>query len=136
MSSPLIGIDTNIIVRLLTRDDETQFALARGLVANASPDKPLCVNVVTMTETLWVLERRLGLPVEKARSLLSTFLSSPEITVPVQSPFRSWKAAFQHSHVGWTDIVVASINAETGCSHTFTFDKRAAKSVPGMELLT
>jgi predicted nucleic-acid-binding protein len=135
MSSPLIGIDTNIIVRLLTRDDETQFALARGLVASASPDKPLCVNVVTMTETLWVLEKRLGLPVQEARSLLSTFLSAPEITVPDQAPFRAWKAALQHTHVGWTDIVVAAINTETGCSHTFTFDARTAKSVPGMELL-
>jgi predicted nucleic-acid-binding protein len=136
MSSRLIRIDTNIIMRLLTRDDETQFALARGLVASASADQPLCVNVVTMTETLWVLERRIGLPVEKARSLLSTFLSAPEIAVPDHAPFRNWKAALQRTHVGWTDILVAAINAETGCSHTFTFDKRAAKSIPGMELLT
>ena len=46
-----------------------------------------------------------------------------------------WAEALASKHKGWTDVVVARINSELGCSHTYTFDKKAAKSVPGMELL-
>ena len=135
MSVLLIGIDTNIIIRLLTRDDEVQFSLARSLVAGASLEKPLCVNIVTMTESLWVLEKRLKMLTVDARSLLGSFLEAPEIVVPSTMPFAGWQSALSSAHPGWTDVVVAGINAELGCVHTLTFDKRAAKSVPGMELL-
>jgi predicted nucleic-acid-binding protein len=135
MSVHLIGIDTNIIIRLLTRDHEGQFDLARALVAEASLERPLCVNIVTITESLWVLERRLKMPTVDARSLLANFLGAPEIVVPSNTPFSGWQSALSSEHPGWTDVVVAGINAEFGCVHTLTFDKRAAKSVPGMELL-
>jgi predicted nucleic-acid-binding protein len=135
MSVLLIGIDTNIIIRLLTRDHEGQFALARSVVAGASQEKPLCVNIVTMTESLWVLEQRLKMPPMDARSLIGNFLEAPEIVVPSNMPFAGWQSALSSEHPGWTDVVVAGINAELGCVHTLTFDKRAAKSVPGMELL-
>ena len=135
MIALLIGIDTNIIIRLLTQDHAEQFALARSVVASASQEGPLCVNIVTLTECLWVLERQLKLSAVNARRLLGEFLQAPEILVPGNTPFGTWQSALLLAHSGWTDIAVAAINSELGCFYTLTFGKRAAKTVPGMELL-
>ena len=56
----MIGIDTNVIVRLLLRDDEAMFQRAAALIGRTSPDDPLLVNVVVVAESLWVLERKAG----------------------------------------------------------------------------
>lgn len=131
----MVGIDTNVILRFATRDDPRQFDLARALFAEASPSSPLCINVVTLTEVVWVLESRLSMSVEKARSFAGRLADAPEIFLAHENPFRGWTDALGSRHKGWTDVVVAQINTELGCSHTFTFDKRAARNVPGMELL-
>ena len=134
--SPMIGIDTNIIIRLLTRDDERQHDLARGLFSRASSRDPLGVNIVTLTETAWVLESRMKLQPEKARPLLAALVDSVEILllseVRMPDPF----AMLESRHRGWTDVVVSAINRENGCDFTYTFDRRAAQSVAGMELLS
>jgi predicted nucleic acid-binding protein len=53
----MIGIDTNVIVRLLTRDDPEQFDAAVRLVKASGPDRQLFVNPIVVAETIWVLER-------------------------------------------------------------------------------
>lgn len=131
----MIGIDTNIILRFLTGDDERQYSLARKLFVDASNGTPLCVNMVTLTETVWVLESRMKLAPDKARPLMASFLSAPEIRPLHDMRLPDPIAILGSRHFGWTDVVVAAINRENGCKFTYTFDRRAAKSVPGMELL-
>lgn len=131
----MIGIDTNIILRFVLKDDESHFALARRLVSQASVDQPLCVNVVTLVEIVWILESRLKMSPSTARNMVSGFVGSAEIVLPETNPFSDPAAVLGSGHRGWTDVVVARINRELGCKFTYTFDKRAARDVPGMELL-
>jgi predicted nucleic-acid-binding protein len=44
-------------------------------------------------------------------------------------------AAFEGGSADFADVVIALRNRDLGVPNTFTFDERAAKSVPGMELL-
>jgi len=39
------------------------------------------------------------------------------------------------SHPGFSDVIIADINRANGCEKTMTFDRKAANSVAGMELL-
>ncbi len=130
------GIDTNIIVRLLLRDDADQFAKARKLAEAASVEHPLCVNLLVVTETIWVLEKKSGISPELARSTMAAFLVTPEIHVPEQTVFRNWQQALSVRNGGWSDVVIAAINLENGCDFTYTLDQRAARDVAGMELLS
>ena len=75
----MIGIDTNIILRFVTRDHVRQFELARRLIAGASALTPLCVNIVTLTEVMWILESRLQLPANVSRSIAHRFIDSSEV---------------------------------------------------------
>lgn len=131
----MIGIDTNIVVRLLLRDDEAMFQRAAKLVGHTPPDDPLIVNAVVVAESLWVLERKAGVERRTARATLMGLLESEEMKVHDTNPFRSWAETLAVEHRDYSDLVIAHINREIGCDFTYTLDGPAAKAVPGMQLL-
>ena len=132
----MIGIDTNIIVRLLLRDDEAMFQRAAALIGRTSPDDPLVVNVVVVAESLWVLERKAGVDRATARTTLAALLESEELRVHDTNPFRNWADTLSSGHRDYSDLVIAQINLEAGCDFTYTLDAPAARSAPGMKLLS
>lgn len=131
----VIGIDTNIVVRLLLRDHEAMFAKAVALVSRVSADDPLVVNAIVVAESLWVLERRAGVERTQARNALAGLLESDQMLVHEANPFRGWADTLSSSHRDYSDIVIAQINREIGCDFTYTLDAVAAARVPGMEFL-
>jgi len=131
----MIGIDTNVVIRILARDNPNQHEAAVALVRSASSASPLVVNPIVVAESMWVLERSYGLKATEARSLMLQLLGSRELLIPDQLRFENWQSWFASSHRNFSDVVIAAMNLENGCEFTYTFDQRAAKSVPGMELL-
>ena len=131
----MIGIDTNIVVRLLLRDDEAMFQRAATLVGRTPPDDPLIVNAVVVAESLWVLEQKAGVERRTARATLMGLLESEEMRVHDTNPFRNWTETLVVEHRDYSDLVIAQINREIGCDFTYTLDGPAAKAVPGMQLL-
>ena len=50
------GLDTNVLVRYLTRDDDAQFAAASDLIEGAEHrSERLYLNIVVLCELTWVL---------------------------------------------------------------------------------
>lgn len=131
----MIGIDTNIVARLLLRDDEDQFARCMQLLDDVRHTGPLFLNPLVVTETVWLLEKRIGLPEGKARASVAAVAASAEMFLPDKISVLVLSKCLASSHPGFFDVMIASINLENGCDYTYTFDKRAARDVPGMELL-
>lgn len=131
----MIGIDTNIVVRVLLRDEETMFQRSIALLARTPADDPLIVNAVVVAESLWVLERRAKVERRQARSTLLGFLESDQIRVHEENPLRGWADSLASDHPDFSDLIIAAMNREIGCDFTYTLDERAARTVPGMELL-
>lgn len=74
----MIGLDTNIIIRYLTRDDEEQYAIACDLLhAHEKLHKPVHIAQVTLCETIWVLMRAYTLKRNAICSFLDKILSTP-----------------------------------------------------------
>ncbi|KGF68399.1 hypothetical protein LL06_16970 [Hoeflea sp. BAL378] len=132
----MIGIDTNILVRLLTRDDPAQFDAAVTLVRASSAGAPLFVNPVVIAETIWVLERIYKVDRVAARKQLARLLDTVEIKVPEVLRMENWTMWLDSAHADFSDVVIADLNRANGCEKTVTFDRKAAASVPFMELLT
>ena len=62
----MLGLDTNMVVRFLVRDDERQFARARRLIKSEAGDaEEVFVSLMALLETEWVLRSRYGLPKEE-----------------------------------------------------------------------
>jgi predicted nucleic-acid-binding protein len=57
----MIGLDTNILVRYLAEDDPVQSPKAREIIERRLTEAdPGFISVVTIAETVWVLDRAYG----------------------------------------------------------------------------
>ena len=58
----MLGIDTNVLVRFLVRDDEAQFEKARRLIRReVGTGEDVFVSLMVLMETEWVLRSRYSL---------------------------------------------------------------------------
>ena len=132
----MIGVDTNIVVRLLTRDEPIQFDAAVGLIKKARDSAPLFVNPLVIVETIWVLERVYRIAPRRARDQVRGLLDTVELTVPRAVSVESAMDWLRSPHRNFSDVAIAGINRENGCDFTYTFDKQAVRRIDSMELLT
>lgn len=129
------GIDTNILLRYLVRDDEAQAQLAKGLIERrCTSESPGFISLVVLSETLWVLRSGYGYEHEAIIDLLANILATEELVVE-QSELVSLALKDYRSGHGFADSLIGWIGRAHGCETTFTFDKKAAQ-MPGFTLLT
>jgi len=131
----MIGIDTNVLLRLLVRDDDAQVRAAERFIAtHCSPDDPGFVSLVVVVETAWALRRLYLYDRSQIAAALSSLLDVAELEIESAAEVRSAVADFATSAAGFVDCLVARTNAAAGCTHTVTFDRKAAK-LAGFEFL-
>ncbi|MET0599365.1 MAG: PIN domain-containing protein [Mesorhizobium sp.] len=131
----MIGVDTNVLVRLLTQDDADQNARARAFFAERNARDPAYVSAIVLAKALWLLRKRMMYPPEVVELALRGMLSSNDIRLEHAERLGELLDTPGSKQVELTDCLVAWSAAEAGCSHTVTFDRRAATAVQGMELI-
>ena len=71
----MIGLDTNVLVRFLVRDDEIQFDRACKLIRReAQTGEPARVSLLVLLETEWVLRSRYKLTKSEILDAFSALL--------------------------------------------------------------
>ena len=131
----MIGIDTNILLRLLVRDDDAQVRAAeRFFATHCSPENPGFVSIVVIVETAWALRRFYLYGRSQIANALRSLLDVAELEIESAGDVRSAIADFETSAAGFVDCLVARANASSGCEHTVTFDRKAS-TLAGFELL-
>jgi predicted nucleic-acid-binding protein len=131
----VIGLDTNVLVRFLVDDDPAQNERARAFLSARTFDDPVFVSAVTLAETVWVLNRRLKFPIASVISILRDLLASDGLIFERAEELGQLVGGDSIPGSDIADYLIAWAGVSAGCSHTVTFDRLAAKSVPGMELL-
>lgn len=131
----MIGLDTNILLRLTLQDDETHSRQALSLIGGLTPEDPGFVNSAVLLEFIWTARRRAKMSREELKSILSGFLDSDNLVLEDENVIELALDEMERSEEEFADIFIAFKNRELGCRTTMTFDKRAATRVPGMELL-
>lgn len=131
----MIGLDTNVIVRLLVQDDDAQLRRIEKAVSKyCSEGVPGMINAIVLAETVWVLKSAYGYSRNEIVSAIETLLQVKEFEVQHQN--EAWEALhlFQDCKGGFADLYLAAINRQLGCSTTLTFDQEAAQNA-GFELV-
>lgn len=131
----MIAVDTNILLRLAVVDDVAQQALARAFFAARSADDPAYIGNVVLAEFAWVLTRSYGYSKDQVGDLILTLLQSPDLVVERPDVVESAVNLSRQPKVSFADALVAGLAVVAGCRTTVTFDRAAAKHIPGMELL-
>ena len=124
----MIGLDTNILVRLAIEDDPAQLRRARAfLAANCSAEEPGFVNRVTLCELVWVLTSNYGLGRIQIARHLTDLIASTDIVVEDGGAVRGAVTRYTSTNIEFADLLIAETNLAAGCKATATFDKRAAR---------
>jgi predicted nucleic-acid-binding protein len=131
-----IAIDTNVLVRLLVRDNEPQFLVAKRLVDDAALSAtPVLVVLCVLLETEWVLRSRYKLDKPSIAAAFAQLLETRgmafEHEPTVEEALYLWA---QHPSADFADCLLLARAAQLGSTRFMTFDARAAK-LPKAELL-
>ena len=130
----MIGVDTNVLIRLLAPDDEKQNTAARSFFSDRSPDDPAYVSSIVLAETIWLLRRRLGYSRTAVEDAVRSMLASDDFHIEHGERLSALlKQGTPRAEIA--DYLIAWSADVAGCLSTVTFDKRSAKSIPSMELL-
>ena len=120
----MIGLDTNILIRLLVEDDPRQVKAARELVANAvAKGELLRVDPIVLCEVVWVLRTAYRVPKVRIVNALEGLLSAAELEVGDADPVRDALEDFRVGKGDFADYVIARRNRAAGCDATATFDR-------------
>jgi predicted nucleic-acid-binding protein len=132
----MIGLDTNVVVRLLVGDDLAQQRVARDyLVRHSSPNDPAWIDRIVAVETVWVLERRYGFSRAQIATALDKLLDTAELVFENHDLVRTAVTAYRRG-AGFADTLLAASNESSGCTTTITFDSAVAKRSRHLTLLT
>ena len=132
----MIGIDTNVLLRFLVDDDVAQNDRARRFMAERTEDDPVYLSAVVLAETVWVLRRRLGYSQTQITEMLRQLLVSVEVVVEYAGELEVTLLETEATISDLADCLVAWAALKAGCSKVVTFDRKAARAIPGMELLS
>lgn len=127
-ASGMRAVDTNIVVRLLVRDDTRQAAAAEAFVAPGA-----WVSHLVLAETLWVLDAvyartpsQCALAVELMLQHRSIVIERPDVVSAALANFRANPA------LGFSDCLIVEIARAAGHTPLGTFDRSLGK-VDGTE---
>lgn len=117
------AVDTNVLVRLMTRDDARQVAVAETFVANGA-----WVPHLAIAEATWVLASVYARGPEAVATAIEMLLSHEYLTVQDAEVVATAVAQFrQHPKVGFSDCLMLEVARKAGHRPLGTFDRDLGK---------
>ena len=117
------AVDTNVLVRLIARDDPKQVAAAEAFVANGA-----WVSTLALAEAIWVLSSAYGLEVRRIASAVEMLLEhrqlvlqDPDAVAGALGRLRAKPA------LGFSDCLLVELARKSGHVPLGTFDRELAK---------
>jgi predicted nucleic-acid-binding protein len=127
----MIGIDTNVLVRFLVKDDHAQFERAQKLIKRqANEGEGVSISLLVLLETEWVLRSRYDLSKNEIAGTLSGLLDSSEVRVEDEATVERALFVWKDSAAEFADCLIGERYRELGCRATASSDARALK-LPG-----
>ena len=127
----MLGIDTNVLVRFLVRDDEAQFEKARKLIKRqVAAGRRVFVSQLVLLETAWVLRSRYGLPKNLIIEAISGLLDATDVRLEDEPAIEEALFIWKDTTADFADCLIGAQNRRLGCRATATFDLTAA-GLPG-----
>ena len=117
------AIDTNVLVRLLVRDDHRQLEAAEKFVS-----KGAWVSHVVLVETLWVLDAVYERSGEQIASAVEMLMAHADLTLQDTDTVAFALVRFRaQPTIGFSDCLLLEIARKAGHLPLGTFDRRLGK---------
>ncbi|MDX2153403.1 MAG: type II toxin-antitoxin system VapC family toxin [Bryobacteraceae bacterium] len=124
----MIGLGTNVLVRYLAQDDPLQSPRATRIIeGQLTADRPGFVSLVTLVETVWVLERVYGLSDQEIAAAVERILQADSLLVQNEQEAFTAMVALKTGDGSFSDALIGALGEWAGCTETFTFDGKAKR---------
>ena len=131
----MFGLDTNVLVRFLLRDDPQQAECAKRVIDEAlAAGEPVAVALLAILETEWVLRSRAKLEKKTVITTFRMLLESRDLRIEHEESLEEALYLYENNSADFADCLMATRYKRTGCTAMLTFDRKAA-TMPGVVLL-
>jgi predicted nucleic-acid-binding protein len=124
------AVDTQVLVRLIARDDSAQLKAAEAFVSPGA-----WVSQIVLVETVWVLETVLALDAERLAQAVDMLLNHQNLSVQdaeiAADALRHYR---QRPSLGFSDCLVLECARKAGHLPLGTFDRDLARIAGGQRL--
>jgi len=116
------AVDTNVLVRLVTRDDAKQVAAAEGFVANGA-----WVPHLVIAEATWLLSAVYELGAAEIATAVEMLLDHKQLTLQDPDAVAAALERYRSSPaLGFSDCLVLEVSRKAGHLPVGTFDRKFA----------
>lgn len=131
----MIGIDTNILLRLWLNDDPAQSKRIDQLLAERGglPGSLLVTDVV-LVEAVWTLKSAFEQDRHAQLIAVRSLLEETAFAFEDREAVAAALTLFESGSCGFADCLVVAKHARQGCDFTATFD-RGMRKLPGVKVL-
>ena len=117
------AVDTNVLVRLIVRDDPEQLRRAEEFVVNGA-----WASLLVLAETIWVLDSVYRLAANQIADTVQLLLENAALSFQDPEVVEGALAAFRREpRVGFSDCLVVEIARKAGHVPVGTLDRGLAK---------
>lgn len=117
------AVDTNVLVRLISRDDAAQVAAAEAFVAPGA-----WVPHLALAEAMWVLESVYALKPAHIATAVEMLLHHKDLTLQDAEAVTAALARFRaRPALGFSDCLVLEVSRKAGHLPLGTFDRRLGR---------
>ena len=117
------AVDTNVLVRLVVRDDADQVRVAEEFVAGGA-----WVSQLVLAETMWVLDAVYERTPEQIATAVDMLLNHRQLTVQDSDVVAAAIESFRkRPSLGFSDCLVLEIARKSGNLPLGTFDRELSK---------
>jgi predicted nucleic-acid-binding protein len=120
----MIALDTNILIRLFTRDDPAQVAAVERLLDQ--PRATFWIDDVAVLETVWVLDSSYGWPRDKIVAALNQLLGLPDTRFENRECMEQSVDAYAEG-TDFVDALLVHRSLARGCDELASFDDAIPK---------
>jgi predicted nucleic-acid-binding protein len=131
----MIGVDTNILLRYIVKDDAQQYTKAQTFLKARTADDPAFVSLIVLVELTWVLRRLYRYSRTQVHAVLLLIIETAGLVVEDEYFVSTLVGSGVALKDELADHLIAYSAAKAGCAQTLTFDRDAVAAVSGMELL-
>ncbi|MFI5402796.1 MAG: PIN domain-containing protein [Planctomycetota bacterium] len=117
------AVDTNVLVRLLTRDDAKQVSVAEQFVG-----KGAWISHLALAEATWVLDTVYGLRPTEIATAIDMVLSHKDLAVQDADAVEAAVAQFRRRpKLGFSDCLLIEVARKAGHLPLGTFDRELGR---------
>ena len=131
----MIGIDTNILLRLWLNDDPAQSKrIDQFLAEHGGLPGSLLVTDVVLVEAVWTLKSAFEQDKHAQSIAVRSLLEETAFAFEDREAVAAALTLFDSGSCGFADCLVVAKHARQGCDFTATFD-RGMRKLPGVKVL-